>query len=373
MENELVSVIIPTYNREKMVGNAIKSVLNQTYKNIEVIVVDDGSKDNTQEVIKSIGDNRIRYIRLEKNGGVSRARNIGINEAKGSFIAFQDSDDVWYTNKLYEEMKEMQSDENCQMVFCKYECKTGIYRVVPAEDNFSLDIGKDGLLKSLLGGNKIGMPTVLLKREILKKTGVFNETLCTLEDWELFLRITREGKVRFLKKVLVTVDNSTEGVNALVGIQRAKTELLILRDYWNQYEDKQVFHYLISSILNDLTYMSKEEIQACIEFLKQYELDEVYIRLILDYEKKIAEYQRSSQYLNGKLREQENYNSYLQDKLSEQQSYSSYLQGKVNEQEKYCDYLQNKLKEYQKYNEFLQSRLKEHEKYKKYLESKLKK
>lgn len=344
MEKELVSVVIPTYNRETMVGNAIKSVLNQTYQNIEVIVVDDASEDHSEDVVKSFKDSRIRYVRLEKNSGVSRARNVGINEAKGRFIAFQDSDDVWYENKLYEEMQEMQSDENCQMVFCKYECKNSNYRVVPTEDDFSLSQGKDGLLKVLLGGNKIGTPTVLIKKEILQKAGMFNEAICTLEDWELFLRIAKEGSIRFVKQVLVTVNDSMEGVNALYGAKRAKTEMLILRQYWNQYEDKQVFQYLIASILDDLNCMSEEEKKECIVTLKQYELDEVYIKMIADYVKMIKKYQRNNKYQAEKLRESEEYNGYLQKKLSENEKYNCFLQEKTREYEKYNKYLENKLK-----------------------------
>ena len=97
MKNPTVSVIIPTYNRAHLVGRAIKSVLNQTYRDFEIIVVDDGSTDNTKDIIKEFQkkDKRIKYIPYEKNKGGSAARNTGIKAAKGEYIAFLDSDDEW--------------------------------------------------------------------------------------------------------------------------------------------------------------------------------------------------------------------------------------------------------------------------------------
>lgn len=91
----MVSVIIPTYNRAEPLKKSIDSVLKQTYEKFEIIVIDDGSDDNTYDVIKNIKDNRIRYIKNEFNQGSNASRNIGINNAKGTFIAFQDSADIW--------------------------------------------------------------------------------------------------------------------------------------------------------------------------------------------------------------------------------------------------------------------------------------
>ena len=105
MQNKpLVSVIIPTYNRGRLILDSINSVLNQTYKNIELIVVDDCSTDNTEEILKSINDSRIKYVKLEKNSGACIARNKGIELSTGEFIAFNDSDDLWITTKLEKQL-----------------------------------------------------------------------------------------------------------------------------------------------------------------------------------------------------------------------------------------------------------------------------
>src|SRR4030043_1337098 len=100
-----VSVIIPTYNRAHLVGRSIRSVLNQTYQDLEVIVVDDGSKDNTAEIVRGITDPRIVFLKHEKNRGVSAARNTGLKAARGKYIAFQDSDDEWLPQKLEKQLE----------------------------------------------------------------------------------------------------------------------------------------------------------------------------------------------------------------------------------------------------------------------------
>ena len=100
MSKDLVSIITPTYNCAKFIGATIESVLNQTYQNFEMIIVDDASKDNTEEVVKSFKDKRIKYIRLSKNSGPAVARNRAMEEARGKYMAFLDSDDLWKREKL---------------------------------------------------------------------------------------------------------------------------------------------------------------------------------------------------------------------------------------------------------------------------------
>ena len=120
----MVSVIIPTYNRAHVLPRAIESVLKQTYTELELIVVDDASTDDTAAVMTAITDPRVRYVRKE-HGGAAAARNRGIAEAKGEFIAFQDSDDVWHSDKLEKQLAYLQA-ERADAVFCAFHrCEEG--------------------------------------------------------------------------------------------------------------------------------------------------------------------------------------------------------------------------------------------------------
>ena len=104
MEQNLVSVVMPAYNSEKYIAESIESVLNQTFKNFEIIVVDDGSTDNTRKIISDYKDNRIRYY-YQENLGSGAARNLGLSNSRGNWIAFLDSDDLWNPVKLEEQLK----------------------------------------------------------------------------------------------------------------------------------------------------------------------------------------------------------------------------------------------------------------------------
>ena len=117
MNKPLVTVIIPTYNRAKTIERSINSVLSQSYSNLELIVVDDGSSDNTKSVVENIDDSRVRYI-WQNNSGACAARNNGINNARGEYIAFNDSDDTWKPNKL-EKQLEVVTKTGADVVFCK--------------------------------------------------------------------------------------------------------------------------------------------------------------------------------------------------------------------------------------------------------------
>src|SRR5712692_4293853 len=115
-----VSVVIPVYNGERYLAEAISSVLDQTYKNFELIVVDDGSTDQSAAVVRSFTDDRIRYL-YQSNGGASKARNLGVAASRGTVIAFLDSDDVWLPHKLERQIDCLASHKDVGAVYCWYE------------------------------------------------------------------------------------------------------------------------------------------------------------------------------------------------------------------------------------------------------------
>lgn len=120
MEKELVSIIMPTYNCAKFIGKTIESVLNQTYSNWELIIVDDCSKDNTEEVVKAFNDSRIKYNKLENNSGAAIARTEAMKIASGTYMAFLDSDDLWKKDKLEKQLKFMK-ENNYNFTCTAYE------------------------------------------------------------------------------------------------------------------------------------------------------------------------------------------------------------------------------------------------------------
>lgn len=193
--NPTISVIIPTYNRKNIIIDAIKSVLEQEPKNYEVIVVDDGSIDGTEEYVKQFNFS-ITYLKKE-NGGVSSARNFGIKNAKGKYIAFLDSDDVWMPGILKAQLEYLESHPNIPLVYCdQYIEVEG--RIIPETRSArALLLDENSLQKRfLLPGFVQQMPihisSVIIRKDIFEELGYFNEDLKIHEDTEMWNRISEK-------------------------------------------------------------------------------------------------------------------------------------------------------------------------------------
>ncbi|WP_343707597.1 glycosyltransferase family 2 protein [Flavobacterium sp.] len=196
----LVSIIMPAYNVENYIEASIKSVLNQTYSNWELIVVDDGSNDSTAQIIKKnqIVDNRIKYI-YQTNSKQAKARNNGIKNAKGEILAFLDSDDLWLPNKL-EKTLNLFDQNNYDLIFTNsyYSSDSEINPLMPKFQTMNvLDTEYRGktAIKAFIDGNKIPILTVLVKKDIVKKVGLFDEECVPAEDYDLWLKLLKEGYV----------------------------------------------------------------------------------------------------------------------------------------------------------------------------------
>lgn len=230
--NPTVSVIIPTYNRAHLVGRAIQSVLNQTYQDVEIIVVDDGSTDNTEEVVNSFNDNRIRYIRRKENSGTSAApRNTGIKITRGKYIAFQDSDDEWLPQKLEKQMRVFENaSPEVGIVY------TGFWRIASGKKTYvpsSRITPKEGDIHNiLLEGNFIGGAVTLIKKECFERAGMFDEELPQLMDWEMWIRISKYYQFKCIDEPLVISYYTPGGVNEQGGLIQAKTLKLILEKHF---------------------------------------------------------------------------------------------------------------------------------------------
>jgi glycosyltransferase involved in cell wall biosynthesis len=184
MNNPFISVLIPTYNCAQYIGQAINSILAQDYTNLEIIVVDDGSTDNTQEIVEtlhatSLHGNVIRYFHKE-HSGISATRNFCLEKAQGELIAWLDSDDYWVEGKLKAQAEYMQQHPDCQIVFTKYENFI--------EKNKDIDkqkIEKEFALETIFLTH---FPTTLIKKSVFQKCGNFYEKLIFAEDIEMVRR-----------------------------------------------------------------------------------------------------------------------------------------------------------------------------------------
>lgn len=231
----MVSVIIPAYNREKTIERAVMSVLNQTYKDLELIVVDDCSKDNTVEVLKSIKDDRLKIIRLEKNSGACVARNVGIENAQGDYIAFQDSDDEWLLDKLEKQMAIFEK-EKVDLVFCAFN------RFGLGEDLTYPEL-PEGIVerKVLLEDSRISTQTLIGKKECFENVK-FDPEMPRLQDYDITIRLSKKYSIYFVNKPLVNMyvqnDSISKNKDKLI-----KAESMILSKYKDDVEKYEDFKY----------------------------------------------------------------------------------------------------------------------------------
>ncbi len=251
---EKVSVIIPTYNREKTILRALQSVLDQTYTNLEVLVIDDGSTDSTADIVNSISDERVKYIVLEKNGGPSNARNVGVQLAGGEWIAFQDSDDSWHKDKLEVQMAYAKEHPEYAMIYCMYNMnfKDGRTIVVPSKP--LPEVMEGDVLKTLLVKNVVGAPTVLIKKKDFLTVGGFDTSYKALEDWEFALRFAMIYKIGFVQEPLMDCYMLTNGVSSNIGAYfEARCKMM------GQYRTGLMQEGILESVMQDILVRAQQE------------------------------------------------------------------------------------------------------------------
>lgn len=210
MEKISVDVVIPTYNRATLIKRSIESILNQTVSCSKIIVVDDGSTDDTESVVNSLNDSRITYFKNEINRGANYCRNIGIKLSDADFIAFNDSDDVWMPNKLETQIKYLRDNLQDGGVFSPYHL---------VDDDKTVTVGRctkedfKDFYRRLLDENVIGTPTLLLRKSAIQTIGLFDESMPRMQDWEFCLRLARKCSVGYIDEPLVTAYRSTDSLS----------------------------------------------------------------------------------------------------------------------------------------------------------------
>ena len=240
-----ISVIIPTYNRGNIIENSITSVLNQTYINLEVLIVDDGSTDNTKEIIDKFDDKRIKYIKLKENSGGSNARNIGIKSATGKFISFQDSDDTFYPEKLEIQMKNI-INKKSDLDFCKIKVifNSSYHHFVP-NSRQEININKGDFFKELISnGNFISTQSILVRKKFIEKY-LFDINMPRLQDYELLLRMIPKVKLSYSREVLVELHIQKDSLQASQEKLKKAIYILLNKNFnFNPLQKKQFSDYL---------------------------------------------------------------------------------------------------------------------------------
>ena len=225
-ESPLVSIILPTFNRADVISRAIESVINQTYSNYELIIVDDGSSDNTSAIVSKYTSG-VKYIK-QLNSGVSSARNTGIRSSSGKYIAFIDSDDAWHAEKLELQIKFFQDHSQSNIA------------IVCTDANF-IDMNGNEFVRirklqrkstcvldfmTLLKDPYLGLPTVMLDAGCVSRDNVFDESLKTAEDIDLYLRLGSKYSIGYIHNKLVNVHTSRDSLSS--STQSYEDNILVL-------------------------------------------------------------------------------------------------------------------------------------------------
>lgn len=219
-----LSVIIPTYNYGRYIAEAVRSALGQTLKPFEVIVVDDGSTDDTAEVVGEFGD-AVKYIRQE-NAGVSAARNRGVAESSGELIAFLDADDIWEPTKLELQAEKFAADSEIGLVHCGM-------REFDSESGETIELRIEGMegrvADELLLWEKpainVSGSAIMLSRRAFDEVGGFDKRMACGEDWDLCYRIARKYKVGFVREPLVNYRSHSAAAHRSVKAMEAGMKL----------------------------------------------------------------------------------------------------------------------------------------------------
>ena len=253
MDNRLegrnvISVIIPTYNRANTIERSAKSVLNQTYKDLELIIVDDCSSDNTEEIVANLAehDDRVCYIRHEKNKGACAARNAGIDAARGEYIAFQDSDDVWRPEKLEKQIEVLQKYE-ADICYCRiqqhnYSSSGNCYYPNGLQEG-TVDYEK------FLSGFHASTQTLLAKAEVFREHR-FDKNLKMLQDFDWCIRAGKNYVVAYTDEVLADVYLQEDSITSL---RTTKKMLETYETFLQKYKDVEKYSKFLYVNLLDTT------------------------------------------------------------------------------------------------------------------------
>ena len=198
-----VSVIIPTYNRARYLPEAIRSALGQTFEDLELLIIDDGSTDSTPELVRAIADPRLRYVQID-HGGISVAMNAGLRNARGSFIARLDSDDVWLPEMLATLVGALDQRPDAGVAYAQGQAMSAAGALIPYFQGRALRFPDDSF-RSLIDDDCTCNVALVARRECFERAGCYDESLLANEDWDMWLRVARHYRICFVDRVVVRI------------------------------------------------------------------------------------------------------------------------------------------------------------------------
>ena len=282
---ELVSVIIPTYKRAHILPRAVRSVLNQTYSNLELIIVDDGSKDNTAEIVSSIKDERVRLISFSENKGAAAARNEGIKVAAGDFIAFLDSDDEWMPDKLRLSLNAFRENQgsNIGLVYTNGWAIKGDIKAPYFKDSRPSGIVYSKMQRERnifpTSVSSPGPPFYVLHKKVFSDIGSFDENMRNWEDVDFFVRVALHYDIYFLNKPLAVIYQQKEHLGMVNADVMKSREYFFNKHKDRIYKDRNNFYRFTQKMGRDWLVLGNKQ-EARKYFLKALKIKPYKVELL---------------------------------------------------------------------------------------------
>ena len=270
-----VSVVIPAYNCGRLIGQTISSILAQTYSNFELLIIDDGSTDNTRAVIQSFNDERVKYFYQENHGGPSRARNKGIEESTGDYIFIFDSDDLMRNEKIELSVKAMEENPDADILFTRFSLVDEENKILREDylkeyltlsnlintqhiDDNAYYIKANELLPAVVKSNFIGTSSVMLRSSALAESDRFDESLKNADDRLFWIRFSAKHSGIFLNAVLHDYRVVNSGITGQGMLKKGPNKISALEKAKLVCSGKELIGLLDKEIANNYLAMSRE-------------------------------------------------------------------------------------------------------------------
>ncbi|SDX58500.1 glycosyltransferase family 2 protein [Salimicrobium album] len=274
MQQPLVTVFIPMFNAEKYIQDTLESILNQSYKNLEVLVVDDGSSDRSVEIVKSYTDNRIRVVVNEENKGIPYTRNVGLSLSSGKYMAIMDADDESIPERIREQVSYMEENPDIDAVGSYYRAKgSNNSRIMKAYHT-----SWEEIRIQLMFNNQLGNSTAMIRMATVRDNGLtYNESYYVSQDYEFWSQLSKVGRIEILPKVLVDYRTGhSNATNASLSNKMFERKILIdgihkdlLEHYGFHFSDEEVQVFNNFFFLNVVTVFDKGYVMRIKEVLQK--------------------------------------------------------------------------------------------------------